>query len=91
MTPWMEPAALWLTGILLITVALALLRRPLARLCRLGARSAGALALLAVFQPVGRLLGLTLGANWLNALVLGVLGLPGVGLLFLLQWVLQSA
>lgn len=91
MTPWMEPAALWLTGILLITVALALLRRPLARLCRLGARSARALALLAVLQPVWRLLGLTLGANWLNALVLGVLGLPGVGLLFLLQWVLQSA
>lgn len=91
MTQWVESYALWLTGIVLAVGALVLLRRPLARLCRLGARSAGALALLAVFQPVGRLFGLALGVNWLNALVLGMLGLPGVGLLLLLRWVLRSA
>lgn len=91
MTQWVDPAALWLIGILLIIGALALLRRPLVRLCRLVARSAGALAALAIFQPLGQMLGLTLGVNWVNALVLGLLGLPGVGLLFLLQWLLQSA
>ena len=91
MTQWMESCALGLTGIVLTVSALALLRRPLGRLCRLGARSVGALALLAVLQPLWRLFGVALGVNWLNALVLGVLGVPGVGLLFLLRWVLQSA
>ena len=32
--------------------------------------------------------GLTLGVNWFNALTVGVLGLPGLGLLLLVKWVL---
>lgn len=32
--------------------------------------------------------GITLGLNLWNALVIGVLGLPGFGLLLLMQWVL---
>ena len=32
--------------------------------------------------------GITLGLNLVNSLVIGVLGLPGFLLLFLLQWVL---
>ena len=34
------------------------------------------------------LTGLTLGLNLWNALVIGVLGLPGLGLLLLVQWIL---
>ena len=32
--------------------------------------------------------GLTLGVNWFNALTVGVLGVPGLGLLLLVKWVL---
>ena len=32
--------------------------------------------------------GLSLGLNWFNALLIGILGLPGFGLLLLVQWVL---
>lgn len=32
--------------------------------------------------------GVTLGLNLWNALVIGILGLPGFGLLLLMQWVL---
>ena len=32
--------------------------------------------------------GLTLGLNLWNALVIGILGLPGFGLLLLVQWIL---
>lgn len=31
--------------------------------------------------------GLSLGVNLFNALVVGVLGVPGLGLLFLVQWI----
>ena len=43
----------------------------------------GALLLLNVAAP---LTGLSLGVNVLNALVIGVLGVPGLGLLLLTQW-----
>ena len=37
----------------------------------------------------GQLLGVKLGVNLLNALVLGALGIPGFGLLLMLQWALR--
>ena len=45
--------------------------------------------MLALFSQVGRLIGVQLGVNLVNALVLGVLGLPGFGLLLMVQWVLR--
>ena len=89
MRPWVTLAVPWAAGLLLVITALLILRRPLKRLVRLGLRSAGALAALAVLSPVGQLAGVTLGVNWINALVLGALGVPGFGLLLMLQWALQ--
>lgn len=45
----------------------------------------GALLLLNALSP---LTGLSLGLNLFNALVVGILGIPGLGLLLLVQWVL---
>ena len=67
-------------------VALALLRRPLAVLGRLALRSGLGLVFLWLFQGVGAVLGVTLGVNLLNGLVLGALGPPGFALLLLTQW-----
>ena len=39
-------------------------------------------------EPSAPPCGLTLGVNWFNALTVGVLGLPGLGLLLLVKWVL---
>ena len=52
-------------------------------------RSSVGLAVLALFSRVGQLIGVSLGVNLVNALVLGLLGAPGFGLLLLLQWVLS--
>ncbi len=68
-------------------LVLALCRRPLAALCRLAVRSGLGLVFLWLFQGLGALLGVSLGVNLLNGLVLGALGLPGLGLLLLAQWV----
>ena len=51
------------------------------------AAGAGVLALLA--QTSGAL-GIQLGVNLYNALVLGVLGAPGFGLLLMLNWLVRS-
>ena len=66
-----------------------LLRRPLGQLLRLAVRSSVGLAVLALFSQVSPLIGVSLGVNPINALVLGVLGAPGFGLLLMLQWALR--
>lgn len=83
------PDVPWLAVALLALSILALLHRPLGRLLRLAARSAVSLAVLALFSQVGQFIGVSLGVNLVNALILGVLGVPGFGLLLMLQWVLR--
>lgn len=79
----------WCLAGLVLCAALLLLRRPAAWLLRLALRSSVWLAVLALFSQVGRLVGISLGVNLVNALVLGVLGAPGFGLLLMLQWALR--
>lgn len=83
------PDVPWLAVALLALSILALLHRPLGRLLHLAARSAVGLAVLALFSQVGQFIGVSLGVNLVNALILGVLGVPGFGLLLMLQWVLR--
>lgn len=78
--------ALITAGVLLAAI---LLRRQLGWLVRLVARSGVGLAFLWLFQGVGELLGVSLGVNLLNALVLGVLGVPGLALLMMIQWAVR--
>lgn len=68
--------------------ALLLLHRPLAALLRLVLRTGVGLLCLWAFNGVGSLIGVKLGFNLFNALVLGVLGAPGLGLLLLCSWAL---
>ena len=79
----------WLAVCLGVLAALILLRRPLRSLGRLVGRTGLGLCFLALFAPVGKLLGAGLGVNLFNALVLGVMGAPGFGLLMMLKWVLR--
>ena len=76
-------------GVVLALVALVVLRRPLKALLRLLGRTAAGMAGLFAFSHIGGMIGVSLGVNLLNALVLGLLGFPGFGLLLLLNWVLQ--
>ena len=79
----------WCMAGLTLCLALLVLRRSLARLLRLTLRTGAGLAVLAAFSQVGGLLGVHLGVNLVNALVLGALGVPGFGLLLMLQWALR--
>ena len=67
-------------------LARVLFRRPLGVLCRLAVRSGLGLGFLWLFQSMGPLVGVHLGVNLLNGLVLGLLGAPGFALLLMAQW-----
>ncbi len=83
------PAALWAAGAAFVVVVLILLRKPLALVWRLLLRSGVGLCALWLFDQAGALIGVRLGVNLLGALVLGVLGVPGLGLLLMAQWLLR--
>lgn len=78
--------ALIVLGVLTLMI---LLRRPLGRLGRLIFRSGVGLAFLWLIKGVGPLVGVHLGVNLFNAAVLGTLGVPGLALLMMAQWVLK--
>ena len=81
MTGWGWWAAAGTAAVLLV-----LFRRPLGVLCRLAVRSGLGLVFLWLFQGLGGLLGVRLGVNLFNSLILGALGAPGFALLLLVQW-----
>lgn len=76
----------WVVGGAALILVLALLRRPLKAVGRLALRSGVGMVFLWLFQGVGGLIGVQLGVNLLNGAVLGLLGVPGLALLMLVQW-----
>ena len=63
-------------------------QKPLKLALRVVLNSALGLGVLWLLNSTAPVTGLTLGVNWFNALTVGVLGLPGLGLLLLVKWVL---
>lgn len=79
-----EIVSLALVGLFLLVAVVRLFRKPL----KLALNSALGLGVLWLLNSTAPVTGLTLGVNWFNALTVGVLGLPGLGLLLLVKWVL---
>lgn len=77
-----------ITVILLLAGVLLLIRsrKLLPGLLRFFMRSAGGYLFLSIFAAIGPTFGLTLGANLINSAVLGLLGIPGFGLLLMLRY-----
>ena len=77
-----EKCALGLVLLFLLVACLRLLRQPLKLALRVLACAVWLL------NTTTAVTGLSLGLNLFNALTIGILGVPGLGLLLLLQWVL---
>ncbi len=80
-------ALLLVLGALVVTAAARLFAAPLRLALRLLLSALFGLAALLAVNLAGSITGVTLGLNLPNALVVGVLGVPGLALLLLLQWV----
>ena len=72
----------------LILLGITLFLRPLGCLFRLLLNTVGGFIVLFILNFFGGFIGISLGFNLFNAVVVGIFGLPGVGLLLILQWLL---
>lgn len=83
-----EKIALGLTLLFLVVVCLRLFAAPLKLALKVAFNSALGFGSLWLLNLTTSVTGLSLGLNWFNAIVIGILGVPGFGLLLLVQWVL---
>ena len=83
-----EKIALGLTLLFLVVVCLRLFAAPLKLALKVAFNSALCFGAVWLLNLTASVTGLSLGLNWFNALLIGILGLPGFGLLLLVQWVL---
>ncbi len=74
---------------LIALLGLLVFRRAFRALLMLGVRTMAGALVLAATAALGGWTGVALGVNLFNALVIGLLGAPGFGLLLLLQWALR--
>lgn len=83
-----EKIALGLTLLFLVVVCLRLFAAPLKLALKVVFNSALGFGALWLLNLTTAVTGLSLGLNIFNAVVIGILGVPGFGLLLLVQWVL---
>ena len=83
-----EKIALGLTLLFLVVVCLRLFAAPLKLALKVAFNSALGFGALWLLNATAAITGLSLGLNLFNALTIGVLGVPGLGLLLLVKWVL---
>lgn len=83
-----EIGALCVVGAFLLFAAVRLFRGPVKLALRVLVNSALGFGAVWLLNLTTSVTGLSLGLNWFNAIVIGILGLPGFGLLLLVQWVL---
>ena len=83
-----EKIALGLTLLFLVVVCLRLFAAPLKLALKVAFNSALGFGALWLLNLTTSVTGLSLGLSWFNAIVIGILGVPGFGLLLLVKWVL---
>lgn len=83
-----EKIALGLTLLFLVVVCLRLFAAPLKLALKVAFNSALGFGAVWLLNLTTSVTGLSLGLSWFNAIVIGILGVPGFGLLLLVHWVL---
>lgn len=73
-------------GVFIIWLLIRLFKKPIKLLLKLACNTGIGYISLFMLNRIGASIGVTLGFNWINALVIGVFGYPGLILLLLLKY-----
>ena len=74
-----------IAAVFLVWLVIRLFRKPIRWILKLLLNTAIGFAALFLLNFFGSAIGITLGLNWINALVIGVTGFPGLVLLLLIM------
>lgn len=82
----MEWFGIVILAVIAIVVVVRLLSAPIRLAGKLLINALAGFVVLFLLNFVGGIVGLSLGINWINAIVVGILGAPGVVLLLLIKY-----
>jgi len=71
----------------LILLVLAIIKFPIKIIFKLIINAVLGFVILLILNYAGGFIGVTVAVNWINAVIVGVFGVPGVVLILLLQWI----
>lgn len=78
--------ALCIAAVVLLSLLIKLLKAPIRWAFKLLINALIGFVALFLVNILGSFVGLSLGINWLNAIITGTLGLPGIVLLLLIKY-----
>ena len=81
-----DKVALAIFGVFILGAVIRLFKTPLKLAMQVLLNTLLGFGTLFLLHLTEAVTGITLGVNLLNALVIGILGVPGLGLLLLVQW-----
>ena len=84
----METIAIIVIAVIAVFLILKLLTAPIRFAAKMLINALVGFLVLFLLNFVGGIVGLSLGINWFNALIVGIFGAPGVVLLLLLKYLL---
>ena len=84
----METIAIIVIAVIAVFLILKLLTAPIRFAAKMLINALVGFVVQVLLNFVGGIVGLSLGINWFNALVVGIFGAPGVVLLLLLKYLL---
>ena len=73
----------------LIVLCILIFKKPIGCLLRLAANAVGGFIALLILNFLGGFIGISIGINWISILIVSIFGLPGVGFLLILPWILS--
>ena len=85
----MSDAVLIIIPAAIAVCLLAFLKRPLRLLIKLAVNTLFGFAALFAVNFLGGFLGLSIGINFINALTVGIFGIPGAALLLIVKWLIM--
>ena len=88
--PPIETIGTLILAAVIILLSVTIFGRPLKLLLRLLLNTIGGFLFLFLLNFLGQFVGISLGINLFNAVVVGIFGLSGLGLLLILPWLLSA-
>lgn len=85
-----QKAAIAIFGVFVLGAVIRLFKTPLKIALRVLVNTLLGFGALLLVNMTSAVTGLSLGFNMVNALIIGVLGVPGLGLLLLVQWLFST-
>lgn len=82
----LDPKIAFIALVILVLVAVFIFTKPIRLLLKLAINTAVGFVALILINKFGADFGIAIGVNWVNAIVTGVFGVPGVAVLVALRW-----